>query len=368
MVKQAEVFRYLRIKVVLRCLRIQHLRHPQHAKITLHGRREAHPVVRPERDFIVRSVLDRRHLLPGRILAHGSIDAPRRKQDHIRVPKKDLLHIDFVAAALAGGIIHNGQVVGKQVNDLRMVAFRSDHVLPRVTQAVKQVCLFNALCDRKHPGIRLIAVSGKRFCLLHHAGQLAQLAVSVAHRFRRRRNMHERDPRLLRKRIEILHDAVLGFAHIDHDLRAACKQRFKVHFALSAVKMPKLRQVVIFGRKVLLRTLIPRGRDAHELIRAERKENNLRHRAGDGNLFDLRGQFHRAPHGIREFAHSRLRRFCSLWRCGRRGRHMLRFHRRRRFCRRFRGTTKQRCREERGQYKSKQSFHRISSIHHGPFI
>ena len=139
-----------------------------------------------------------------------------------------------------------------------MVASRGDHILPRVTQAVKQVCLFDALCNRKHLGIRLIAVSGKRFCLLHHAGQLAQLAVSVAHRFRRRRNMHERDPRLLRKRVEILHDAVLWFANVDHDLRAACKQRFKVHFALPAVKLPKLRQVVIFGCKVLFCALVPR--------------------------------------------------------------------------------------------------------------
>ena len=165
--------------------------------------------------------------------------------------------------------------------------------------------------------------------------------------------MHERDPRLLRKRVEILHDAVLWFANVDHDLRAACKQRFKVHIALPAVKLPEFRQVVIFGRKVLFCALVPRRSDAHELIRAERKENDLRKRAGDGNLFNLRGQFHRAPNGIRELAHSRLRRFYSLGRCGRCGLHMLRFHRRRRFHRRFCGTTKQRYREERGQYKSK---------------
>ena len=244
--------------------------------------------------------LNGRNLLPCSIFPNHSIDAARCKQNHIRVPEKDLLHIHFVAASLAGRFVNNCKVVRKQVNDLRMIAALCDHVQSLIAQAIKKVHFLHAVRKFKRARIDRFTICRKRLRCLCHAGQFTKLAVCIAHGFRSCRNMHKRDTRLFLKRIEILCNAALRLAHVDHNLCTACKQRFKVQFTLAAVKLAQLGKVVVFRSKVLFCRFIPCGSDTDKLIRAKRKQHNLRQRPGDRHMFDHGGEFHRAAHGIRK--------------------------------------------------------------------
>ena len=69
--------------------------------------------------------------------------------------------------------------------------------------------------------------------------------------------MDEGKTGLLGEGVEILHDAVLGLADIDDDLRAGGKQRLKVQLTLSAVKLTEQGEIVIFRVKVLFGSFIP---------------------------------------------------------------------------------------------------------------
>ena len=157
-VEQPEVLVYLSIQVIVSGLRIQQLRHPHHAQHTLNRGRKAHPVVGTDGHFVVGAVLDGVNALPGGILTNGSVYAAGGKQNHIRIPLQDLLNINLVAGALGGGGLYNCQVVGKQVNDLSMVAALGDDIFALITQAVQQVYLLYARGDLIGAVINLVAV------------------------------------------------------------------------------------------------------------------------------------------------------------------------------------------------------------------
>ena len=116
MIKQLVITAYFAEKIIIRLLRVQKIGKPQHTKITLYRRGKAQPVVRAKGNLIIMPGLDRRQLLPCSIIGSGIVNAVGRKQDHIGVPKQDLLHIHFVSGALAGRLIHNGGIAAHHID------------------------------------------------------------------------------------------------------------------------------------------------------------------------------------------------------------------------------------------------------------
>ena len=211
-----------------------------------------------------------------------------------------------------------------------MIAVLCNHVQPLLAGDVQEIDLFGLFGDRKRACIDRVAVCRERLRFLRHMQQFAELAVCVAHRRDRRRDVYERDAGLFGQPVEVLHDRVLRFADVNDHLRAACEQRLKVQFALAAVKLTEFGQVIVGGIEELLRGFVPLGRDADQLVRAKREHDDLRKRSGDRDALDVDRKLHLASDGIGEherfghrffgrlrlcrFPDRRFRRFCRFGR------------------------------------------------------
>ena len=102
-----------------------------------------------------------------------------------------------------------------------MVAPLGDDVQALVSGDVQQVFLFHSARDLHRPRIDPVAVGGQGFGLGRHVQQLAQLSVRVPHGGGQGGDVDEGDAGLLLQGVQILHDSLLGLAHVDDYLGAA---------------------------------------------------------------------------------------------------------------------------------------------------
>ena len=112
--------------------------------------------------------------------------------------------------------------------------------------------------------------------------------------------MDEGDAGLLLEGIQILHDGVLGLAHVDDHLGAGAQEGLQIQLALAAVELAQQGQIVVLGGQVLLSARVPLVGNAYQLVGAQGEEHHLGQRAGDRHAGDLRGHLHGAAHGVGE--------------------------------------------------------------------
>ena len=250
--------------------------------------------------------LDGGHALPGAVLTDGGINAAGGKQDHIGVPLEDLLHVHLVAGALGGGGLYDGQVVGKQVDDLGMVAALCNDVLALIAQAVQQVGLLYAFGNLIGAGVNHIAVFAQCVALGLLAQQGAQGAVGVAHMAGVAVNVNKGDAGLLLQSIQVIGHAALLLAHVNDDLGAGLQQRLQVQLALAAVQLAQLGQGVVLIGDEPLGFLAPVVGNAHHHLGGNGKDHDLCQRAGNGNLGKLARQGHFTAQRVGEGTGGRL--------------------------------------------------------------
>ncbi len=181
-----------------------------------------------------------------------------------------------------------------------MVGTLCNYVEPGIAQTIKEICLFNAAGNFNRAGIGRFAVGGKRFRLGGHVQKLAEHTVRIPHRFRGSGNVHKRYAGLFLQTVQILNDGILRFTNINHHLRAACQQCFKVQLTLATVKLAKLGKVIIFFADILLRAFIPCRGHASKLVGRKGKYGDLRERAGNGNFLDVFRQLYLTADRVRK--------------------------------------------------------------------
>ena len=112
--------------------------------------------------------------------------------------------------------------------------------------------------------------------------------------------MDEGDAGLLLQGVQILHDGLLGLAHVDDHLGAACEQGLQVQLALAAVKLAQDGQVIVLGLQILLRRGVPFAGDAHQPVGAQGEEDDLSEGPADSHLVDGGGQLYGPAHRVCE--------------------------------------------------------------------
>ena len=288
--------------VVRRGVGIEQLAQPHHAQIPLHRGREAHPVVGAEGHFVVSAVLDGGNALPGGIVLHGGVDALRGEDHHIRVPCEDLLHADLIAGTLGGGLVHLGQVIGQHVQNLGVIGALGNDILAHVTGDIEHIGLFHAGDNGLGAAVDLLAVGGQGLGLGLHAQEVTQHPIGLGIGLHIGADVYEGDAGLLLQGIHVLLDAALALAHINDHLGAALKQGLQVQLPLAAVKLPDLGHIEILFVQELLGLAAPGIGNAHQLIRAQGKQNDLGQRAAEGHLVDLGGDLYLPACGVGENA------------------------------------------------------------------
>ena len=290
MIEQLEVLGDLSLQIIVGSIGVQQLRQPHHAQHTLNAGGEAHPVVGTVGNFVVAPLSDGGDVLPGGVLANGGIYAAGRKQNNIRIPGKDLLHIHLIAGALGGRRLYDSQIVGEQVDNLGMVAALGNDILALVTQAVQQVYLLYAVCNLIGAAINLVAILAQCVALGLLAQQGTQRAVGVAHAAGVAVNMNKGDTGLLLQGIQVINHAALLLAHVNNHLGAGLQQGLQVQLTLAAVQLSQLGQVIVLIGDQSLGFRCPVVGNAHHHFGGNGKNNDLCQRAGNGDLGKIRGQ------------------------------------------------------------------------------
>ena len=181
-----------------------------------------------------------------------------------------------------------------------MVAPLGDDVQPLVPGDVQQVSLLHGARDLHRLGIDFIAVGGQGFGLGRHVQQLAQLSVRVPHGGGGGGHVDEGDAGLLLQGVQVLHDGLLGLAHVDDHLGPARKEGLQIQLALAAVELPEDGQIIIFFIEELFGGPVPRVGDARQLVRAQGEQHDLGERPADGHLIDGTGHRHGPAHRVGE--------------------------------------------------------------------